>query len=72
LKQNHKELLLTIIETIIGEFIAGYVLAYMPFGLMRFILTILIILATFFVIDSTYKILKNILDEINQYKLFYS
>jgi uncharacterized membrane protein YfcA len=57
-KKNHEELLLIIIETIMGAFIAGYILAYMPFGLMRFILTILIILVTIFVIDSTYKILK--------------
>jgi uncharacterized membrane protein YeaQ/YmgE (transglycosylase-associated protein family) len=57
-KYKYEELILTIIKTIIGAYIAGYVLAHIPFGLKKFILTALIILTTFFIIDYIYMMLK--------------
>lgn len=58
MKYKHEELILTIIKAIIGSYIAGYVLAYMEFGLFKLILSAIIILFTFFIVGCMYKLLK--------------
>lgn len=65
MKQKREAVVLAIIETIIGSFIAGYVLSFMSFGLLKFILTAVIIVATYFVIDNVYKMLKKYVNRRN-------
>jgi uncharacterized membrane protein len=63
---NYRKFIYTLIKAIIGSFIAGYLLASMPFGFKKLLLIVLIIFMTFFIAGLSRKIVKNHRDGINQ------
>lgn len=58
MNNKREEVTLRLIKTIIGSFIASYILAYIPFGLVKFVLFTIIFMTTWFVADFIYKLLK--------------
>jgi hypothetical protein len=50
MERSRREVTVALISSLVGGGLSGYLLAYMPFGLMRFLLTAIIIFFMFSVV----------------------